>query len=371
MLVNDIVKHIEEWAPPGVAWEGDNVGLQIGSRWNSLKGILLCLELNEKTLDEAISKKCNFIFTHHPLIFKPLKRINPDNDIKSRLIEKLIKNDINLFTAHTNLDFTKDGVSFEMAKTLGLKNIRFLENESATQYKLVVFVAKEYADKVSESIFTAGGGIIGEYSHCSFNLEGKGTFKGSDKSNPSYGKKNNFESIEEVRIEVIVDKWNLSKVIKSMLNAHPYEEPAYDIYKLDNNNVNFGSGAVGQLQEPISVNEFLGLVSKKLRTRQVRYCKGMKNKIKNIAVHGGSISNALNAALKVGADALIAADIKYHTFQDAEDRILLIDAGHYETEVPVLNIVRRKLQKLLDEKKSGIKIYKSKISTNPIKIFNY
>jgi dinuclear metal center YbgI/SA1388 family protein len=371
MTVGEIIKYLEDWAPPGAAWEGDNIGLQIGSRWNKIKAIFLCLELNEKTLNEAISRKCNFIFTHHPLIFKPLRNITPGSDSKSNLIEKLIKNDISLYSAHTNLDFTKDGVNFELAKTLGLTNIKFLEQEEANQVKLVVFIPLDSLDKVSKSIFESGGGIIGEYNNCSFKTEGTGTFRGSGKSNPAIGKKEKQEEVEETRLEVLVNSWNLNKVIKSIYENHPYEEPAFDIYPLKNKNVNYGSGAIGYLETALNEKDFLELVKKRLRTKQVRYCKGKSAKIKKVAVHGGSISGSLNAALRLEADALVTSDIKYHTFQDAEDKILLIDAGHYETEIHSLKAVNRKLKTFLNEKKSNIKVYTSKTSTNPIRIYNY
>lgn len=371
MIAGDLIKYLEEWAPPGAAWKGDNVGLQIGSRWNKIKAIFLCLELNEKTLDEAISRKCNFILTHHPLIFKPLKSITPDHDTKSRLIETLIKKNISLYSAHTNLDFTRDGVNFELAKTLGLKNIEFLEHEKGNQIKLVLFAPQKSLDVISEAIFSAGGGIIGEYTKCSYRLDGIGTFEGSSNTNPVVGKKGAFEKINEVRLEVLVDEWNLEKVVSAMLKAHPYEEPAYDIYKLENSNVNFGSGAIGKLAEPLSTNDFLELVRTKLNTKQVRYCSGKKKKVRRIAVHGGSISDSLYSALTQRADALVTADIKYHTFEEAEGRILLIDAGHYETEIQSLKGVKKKIENFLSEKKSAVKVFRSTQSTNPIRIYNY
>ncbi len=370
MIVAELIKYFERWAPPGAAWEGDNVGLQVGSRRKTIQAIFLCLELNEKTLEEAISKNCNFIFTHHPLIFKPISKINTCNDSKSRLIEKLIKNDISLYAAHTNLDFTKDGVNYELAKTLGLSDIKFLQYEKNNQVKIVVFLPKSHLEKVSEAIFKSGGGLIGEYEKCSYRLNGHGTFEGSENTNPSIGKKSNFEIVEEVRLEVLVNSWNIKKVINSIRDSHPYEEPAYDIYPLQNINVNYGSGAIGYLPEELSVPEFLELVSKKIKTKQIRYCSGASNKIKKVAVHGGSISDSLTAAINSGADALVTSDVKYHTFQDAEGKILLIDAGHYETEIHSLKAVERKIREFLDDNKIQLKVYKAKSSTNPTRIFN-
>ena len=223
MVVENIIKYIENWAPPGAAWEKDNVGLQVGSPKEKVKNIFLCLELTESALKESIKRNCNFIFTHHPFLFRPLKRLDLASDPKSKIIEILIKNNITLYSAHTNLDFSKDGVSFELAKVLNLRNIQFLENENSNQYKLVVFVPKESVDKVSEALFETGAGVIGEYEKCSFSNYGVGTFTGSEKSNPKIGRKETFEKVEEIRLEVLVDSWKLNNVTRALKKTHPYE----------------------------------------------------------------------------------------------------------------------------------------------------
>jgi dinuclear metal center YbgI/SA1388 family protein len=369
MLAEDIIKHIENWAPPSVAWDKDNVGLQVGSTQEIIKNIFLCLELSENALDESIKKNCNFIFTHHPFLFKPLKRINTASDPKSKLIEKLIKNNITLYSAHTNLDFSKDGVSYELAKVLKLRNIQFLENENSNQYKLVVFVPKERAEKVAEAMFNKGAGIIGEYEKCSFRINGMGTFLGSENSNPKAGEKGKFETVEEIRLEVLVDSWKLNDVISSMKKAHPYEEPAFDVYVIKNQNVNYGFGAIGSLDKGMSKSEFLNYICNKLNIEQLKFSQGKKTKIQKVAVCGGSGSELLNAAIKNEADAFITADVKYHSFQDGENNILYIDAGHYETEIHSLNAVKRKLEMLINSNKEKIKIYKYTGSTNPVKYF--
>ncbi|MCF8241644.1 MAG: Nif3-like dinuclear metal center hexameric protein [Melioribacteraceae bacterium] len=365
----DLINMIEEWAPPGVAWDKDNVGLQVGSLRRKVQNIMLSLELNDKVLEQALNKNCNFIFTHHPFLFTPLKRIDTDRDEKSDLIEKLIKNDITLYSAHTNLDFTKDGVSFELAKTLKLTDIDFLVNEDSSQVKLVVFVPQTHIEKLSDEIFKAGGGIIGEYNKCSFRVEGNGTFEGSENTDPAVGNKLNFEVVEEVRLEVLVDKWNLQKVLSTMYKAHPYEEPAYDIYPLRNKNVNYGFGAIGNLAQSMKPDEFMNHVCLSLKTSNLRFTKGRSNKIKKVAVCGGSGSDLLKSAIASGADAFVTADVKYHAFQDAENKILYIDAGHYETEIHALNIVKKKIDSLISERKQKIKVYKYTGSTNPVKFF--
>lgn len=370
MIAEDIINYIEHWAPPGIAWDKDNIGLQVGSKKQRIKNIFLCLELTEKALNEAIKKKANFIFTHHPFIFNPLKNINTDSDSKGKLIEKLIKNDITLFSAHTNLDFTKDGVSFELAKSLKLQNIQFLVNQKENQFKLVVFVPKDSLDKVSEDLHNAGAGIIGEYENCSFQLNGTGTFKGSKDSNPVIGEKGKSESVDEVRIEFLVDSWKLNKVLKSLQSSHPYEEPAFDVYPLKNKNVNYGFGAIGTLEKSLTTNEFLDYTCTSLKTNDLRFAKGKKNKIKKVAVCGGSGSDLLEAAIKNGADAFVTADLKYHTFQDGEDRILFIDAGHYETEVIALKMVKSKLEKFINKNGESVRVFNFSGSTNPVKFFN-
>ncbi len=366
MTAGDLIKYLEDWAPPGAAWERDNVGLQIGSRRQKLKNIMLCLELDDDVLKEALQKKCNFIFTHHPLIFTPLKRLDTEKDPNAILIEKIIKNNITIYSAHTNLDFTKDGVSFELAKALKLKKISFLKNEESNQFKVVVFVPHESLDKLAKSVFNAGGGIIGEYENCSFRSSGEGTFKGSEKSSPSVGKKERFEKVNEVRLEFIVDLWKLDKVIDALIEAHPYEEPAYDIYPLKNKNVNYGSGAIGLLEKEIDEKEFLRYVGKSLKAKGLKYCEGKGSPIRKVAVCGGAGSDLLVEAISNGADAFVTSDVKYHTYHYAQRKILLIDAGHYETEIISLNMVKQKLNNFFSNKEK-IKVFKYSGITNPVK----
>jgi dinuclear metal center YbgI/SA1388 family protein len=368
MTVGDLTKYLEDWAPPGAAWDKDNVGLQIGSGRQKIINILLALELNEEVLKEALQKKCNLIFTHHPLIFNPIKRFDTDNDSKAKLIQRIFKNDIAVYSAHTNLDHAKGGVSFTLAKTLKLKNINFLENEESNQFKVVVFIPVDSADKVAESIFAAGGGIIGEYSNCSFKLNGEGTFKGSEKSNPSLGKKNRFEKVNEVRLEFIVNSWSLNNVISAVKKSHPYEEPAYDVYPLKNKNVNYGMGAVGSLVKEMSEKDFLVHVCRSLGIKTIKYCAGKNKKIRKVAVCGGAGSSLLNKAAASGADAFVTADIKYHTYHDAAGSILLIDAGHYETEILSLDSVKKKMEKFI-KPEMKIKVLKYTGNTNPAKFF--
>ena len=369
MIAGELTDYIESWSPPGAAWEKDNVGLQIGSRGTKIKNIMLCLELTDEVLQEAFNKNCNFIFTHHPLLFNPVYKLDFEFNSTAKLIEKIVKNNITVYSAHTNLDFAKDGVSFELAKKLKLTEIKFLQNLELSQFKIAVFVPESHLEQVSNAVFSSGAGIIGEYENCSFRLKGEGTFKGSEKSNPVIGKKNVFEKVEEIRLEFIVDQWNLDKVISSMLKAHPYEEPAYDIYPLKNRNVNFGAGAIGILKNEMSEEEFLRYVSNSLNTEVLRYCSGKNKVIKKVAVCGGAGSNLINYAINSNADAFITADIKYHEFHQANNKILLIDAGHYETEILILNEVKKRIEEFIGNNK--IKVYKYTKTTNPIKFYKH
>lgn len=369
MTGKEIIKYLEEWAPKGIAWDKDNVGLQVGDQEIKIKNILLSLDLKEEVIESAIKENCNLIITHHPLLYYPLKNLDFSKNLRARMIEKLIKNNITLYSAHTNLDFTKHGVSYQLAKRLSLKNIRFLKNLSENQIKLAVFVPVSHINKVAEAIHQSGGGLIGEYSHCSFRSTGTGTFKGSNESNPAIGKKGKVEFVEEVRLEVLVDEWKLNPIVRAMKNVHPYEEVAYDVFPLKNDNANYGIGAIGELSDSMNTNDFLGFVSSKLKTSNLRYTHSKKKKIKSVAVCGGSCGELVDEAIKQSADAFVTADLKYHTFQDAEGKILLIDAGHYETEAPILDEIKKRLESFQNENKK-IKVLKFKGSTNPIIFYN-
>lgn len=369
MNINYVIKHFEKWTPPGVAWIKDNVGLQVGNPKDEVANVLLALDLDEKVLQQAIKKKCNLIITHHPFIFNPISKLNFDSSKKSQIIKELIKNNITLYSAHTNLDYTKGGVSFELASRIKLKNINFLEHQESNQYKLVVYTPEKNVEDIANAIFNAGGGIIGEYSKCSSRNNVKGTFEGSLISNPTIGKANMFEVVNEVRIEILVNSWELNSVITAMKLVHPYEEPAFDVFALKNKNVNYGAGAIGDLEFKMTPNEFLAHVTKHIQTNGLKYTLGKSSKIKKVAVCGGSCSDLIENAIAQKADAFITADVKFHSFQDAENRIMLIDAGHYETEVPVLNQIKKILDKFIKNENEVIKVFKYNGSTNPVKFY--
>jgi dinuclear metal center YbgI/SA1388 family protein len=370
MTIRALITYLESKYPKGVAWEKDNIGLQIGNLGNKLKNIFLTLDLDMQGVNRAVSKNCNLIITHHPILFTPLKMLDLESDIKAQMIEKCIQKNITVYSAHTNFDFSSGGVSFALADKLGLTDIQFLENTSRDQYKMIVFVPELFLDRVSEAIFNAGGGRIGNYNKCSYRVSGTGTFEGNDASNPLLGVSENFEQVEEIKLEVILDKWNLNKVVSEMISAHPYEEPAYDIYPLENDNVNFGYGAIGNLNAPLPEKDFLQMVSKSLKADNLRYCSGTGRKIKRVAVCGGSGVRHVNAAINKGADAYVTADVKYHDFQSVEKQILFIDAGHYETEIHALNVLKKELSAFVNKSKSNSEIFINRTSTNPVKFYN-
>ncbi len=368
MNSNEVIKYLEQWSPKEIAWQKDNVGLQVGTLQRELKNIMICLDVDQSVVKQAAEKKCNLIISHHPLLFNPLKKIDLASDTKSKIIEKLIKKDISLYSMHTNFDYTKDGVSFQLAKALKLNNIRFLKNLSDNQFKLVVFVPQNSLEKVSHAAFEAGAGKMGEYSNCSFSTAGTGTFKGSAKSNPAIGKKNITEKVNEARFEVLVNSWILNDVIAAVKKAHPYEEVAYDVYPVSISNVDYGIGAFGDLEKPMNQREFFNHISRSLKIKNFRYSGQTEKLIIRVAVCGGSGSEYSVDAIKMQCDAFVTADVKYHTFQDMEAKILMVDAGHYETEIVSLKEIEKRLNLLLKNKTN--KIFKYNGSTNPVHFYN-
>jgi len=365
----EIIKNIESWAPKEIAWQKDNVGLQIGDTDRQIKNILLCLDINECVVEEALINKCNLIISHHPFFFSPIKKIDITNDHSARLIQKIIKHDIILYSAHTNLDYTKEGVSYQLAKRLELQNINFLVNLKTNQFKISVFVPEDACEKVADAIFSAGGGVIGNYSRCSFRTKGKGTYKGSGKSRLAIEKKEEYKIVDEVKLEIMVDRWKLNTVLSELKKVHPYEEIAYDVVPLDNQNVNYGIGAVGYLPKDYNQKDFFSFLADKLTVKNFRYTNGKNKMIRKVAVCGGSGSEYFQDAISNNCDAYITADIKYHTFQDAENEILLIDAGHYETEIFSLNEIKKRITLQLNQHKTT-KVYLYSGSTNPVIFYN-
>lgn len=368
MTVKDIAKYLDTWAPPGAAWEKDNVGLQAGSLKQEVTNIMLSLDCTLPVLEEAIKRKCNLIISHHPLLFSPLKKINTDSDEISKILSFALKNDLTLLAYHTNLDFTLGGVNTALADLLELQNTRFLEPAAVRQFKLVVFVPRESHEKVSTALFSAGAGVIGEYTECSFTSEGSGTFLPSENATPFLGQRGRRQSAPEQRLEVLLYEWQLPEVISALRASHPYEEPAYDIYPVKTNSKAYGAGIIGELPGPALWDAFLEMVAVRINPF-FTYTTGNQEFITKVAVCGGSAAELLPKAIAAGADAFITADVRYHAYHDAHQKIMLISAGHYETEAPVLPYLEKRLKNFTASPPGQIQIFIYSGSTNPVNYY--
>lgn len=365
MTVADIIRICEEWAPPGIAWEKDNVGLQIGSTTKRVRRILLSLDVNDRVIQEAIRKKIDLIISHHPLFFR-LPRTLTDTTRQGKLAREIIRHDLALYAMHTNVDRVRDGVSWTLAGQLHLQDLKFLVPVENTTVKIVTFVPHEEIEHVAQSMAAAGAGIIGKYSECSFRTSGVGIYRPGYDAKPWAGTPGVLESADETRLEMIAPRWKVPAVIDALVNTHPYEEPAYDVYPVENGSPNYGMGAIGKLQKSLPLTRFLDLVKKVVARDGFRYTVGKAKTISRVAVCGGSGAEYLNAAIRSGADAFITADISYHIFQDAEERITLIDAGHYETECGVLAAIKLYLDSVVRRTKHPAAIITTGVRTNPI-----
>lgn len=365
MTVSDVQSILEAWAPRGVAWERDNVGLQVGSLDKNVKRILVTLDVSENVVREATRKRIDLIVAHHPLLFRPISSLTQHDRI-GRILYELVKSDIALYATHTNLDFSYGGVSFALANRLGLKDVSFLRQQPNALRKITVFVPGDYVERVSEAMAAAGAGVIGNYENCSFRLNGTGTFRGREGSRPFVGQTGQLERVQEVRLEMVVPRWRVQDVVRALKNVHPYEEVAYDVYVLENDSVNYGAGALGVLPKPMVVKDFLSHVKRRLKVPFLRYNGDVRRKVHRVAVCGGSGSEFLEAAIDRNADAFVTADVRYHTFEAAGDRIVLVDAGHCETELPSLEAIVQHIQKDPMADRERIQVYRSSTNTNSV-----
>ncbi|MFT4682399.1 MAG: dinuclear metal center YbgI/SA1388 family protein, partial [Flavobacteriales bacterium] len=295
MQAKEIIRVLEEWAPPSLQESYDNSGLIVGNPNTEVTGILVNLDCIEEVVDEAISTGCNMIVAHHPIVFQGLKRFNGKNYVE-RTVIKAIKNDILIYAIHTNLDHVKDGVNKMIGEKLGLKNLKILAPKSGMLCKLVTYVPTDHAKQVRQAIFNAGAGHIGEYDQCSFNLTGQGTFRGSENSKPFAGEAGKPHTEDEIRIETIMPTYVKSQVLKALLSAHPYEEVPFDVYSLENSWNEVGSGMIGELNEPVSTSGFLGHVKTAMKVPALRFTESQHKTIQKVAFCGGSGSFLINAA---------------------------------------------------------------------------
>ncbi|HWZ21558.1 MAG TPA: Nif3-like dinuclear metal center hexameric protein, partial [Cytophagaceae bacterium] len=357
----EILKQLETFAPLAYQEDYDNCGLITGNMEQEVKGILISLDCVESVVEEAIRENCNLIIAHHPIVFKGLKKINGNTYIE-RTIIKALKNDIAIYAIHTNLDNVKGGVNFKIAEKLGLENVKILVPKKQLLKKLITFVPAAKKEQLLTALHKAGAGNIGNYSECSYQLDGIGTFKPNEKANPAIGSSNKKETVEEKRIEVVFPFYLESAVVSALYQNHPYEEPAFDLFLLENKDQEVGSGAIGTLPVAMKELDFMIYLKSKMNLSTIRHTSFLGKEIKKVALCGGSGSFLLKNALGAHADAYISADFKYHEFFDAENKIVIADIGHYESEVFTKDLI----YDFLIEKFSNIAVRLSKIDTNPI-----
>jgi dinuclear metal center YbgI/SA1388 family protein len=361
LTVKTVTDFLESIAPKAYQESYDNAGLITGSSDQIVTGILVTLDCTEDVVDEAIGSHCNLIVAHHPIVFKGLKKLTGANYVE-RTVIKAIKNDIAIYAIHTNLDNVHTGVNRKICEKLELHDLRILNPRTDVLTKLVTFVPKDDAEKVLDALYAAGAGEIGNYSNCSFSVEGVGTFKPNAAANPTIGKRGELESVRELQIEVIFPSFKKNQIIKALKKAHPYEEVAFYLTELVNENQEVGSGMIGRIEKPMEPMEFLKCLKKSMDLSVVRHTRLIEKPIEWVAVCGGAGSFLLQKAIQAGAQAFITSDFKYHEFFDADNRIVVADIGHYESEVFTKDL----LKEVLNKKFPTFAINFSRTVTNPI-----
>ena len=330
MKVREITDAIEAFAPLHLQESWDNAGMQVGDADTEVTGVLLCTDVREEIIAEAIERGANLIISHHPLLFRGLKKV-VGRTYQERIVAQAIKHDICIYCAHTNMDSARGGVNFKMAEKLGLDDVQVLEPQQGTLRKLVVFVPDEYVEDVEQAMCDAGAGQLGNYDNCSYRTEGEGQYRALKGAIPFAGNVGEFHVEPEIRLEVLVHKALCGRVVAAMLKAHPYEEPAFDIIALDNVDRYAGLGVIGNI-EPMYARDFLERVKAAFEVEMLRFSGDLYKKVSRIALCGGAGVEFIGAAMAQGADVYITGDMKYHDFQGNEDRIILADIGHYESE---------------------------------------
>ena len=364
MKISEIISILEKLAP-SVLQEGyDNAGLLTGDASWDCKAVLCTLDCTEEIVNEAITKNCNLIVAHHPIIFGGLKKITGKNYVEKTII-KAIKHDVAIYAIHTNLDNIIDGVNSRIADKLGLSVRKILSHKSSILKKLFTFVPLEHVNGVKDAIFNAGAGHIGNYSECSFSHEGLGTFNGEEGTNPFVGQPGKRHEEKEIKLEVIFPGWLQEKVVTALIKSHPYEEVAYDVISLDNAHQGIGAGIIGDLASPMKEVEFLSMLKKQFGLKIVRHSRLLQRQISKVAVCGGAGSFLVSKALSSGAQAYITADMKYHEFFDANDKMIICDIGHYESEQFTIDLLADHLQ----QKFPTFAVLKPDHSTNPVYYF--
>ena len=361
IAISEIINYLESLAPLPLQENYDNSGLQTGNPNDIISRVILTIDVTEEVVDEAIVKNAGLIIAHHPVIFSGLKKIT-GNSMTERILIKAIRNRIAIYAAHTNLDNVTGGVNTHIARMMGLQNQRILKPAGDLLRKLVTFAPAADAAKVRQALFDAGAGHIGNYDHCSFNLEGSGTFRGNEDTKPYVGEKGKIHTEPEIRIETIYPAFLEQRVVKALLNAHPYEEVAYDLYPLDNKWENTGAGIIGTLPSPADEKSFLKTLRQIFGTPSIRHSRLLGKDVSTVAICGGSGSFLLNDAIAAKADFFITGDIKYHQFFDADRKLVLADIGHFESE----QFTKELFLELLTKKFSTFAVHLSEVNTNPV-----
>lgn len=364
MKISEICNAIELWAPPALQESYDNSKLLCGNAATDCTGVVTTLDCTEAVVQEAIDKGCNFIVAHHPIVFSGLKSLTGRTYVERTLI-KAIKHDVAIYAVHTNLDNVHTGVNAKIAEQLGLINTEILLPKKGFLKKLFTFCPRVAAEEVRRALFSAGAGSIGDYDNCSFNMDGTGTFRGNENSNPYVGEQGKDHAEPETKIEVIFPAYLENNVVRSLVQAHPYEEAAYDIVSIDNAHPRIGSGMIGELPDAMGAMDFLRHVKEKMQTPCIRHTELVKDQVKTVAVCGGSGRFLLPNAIGKGADFFITADFKYHEFFDADGKITVADIGHFESE----QFTKELLAGFLAEKFSTFAVHLSEVNTNPVHYF--
>jgi dinuclear metal center YbgI/SA1388 family protein len=364
MKLREIITYLEELAPRSLQESYDNTGLQVGDPQMEVSGVLVALDVSEDVLLEAEKLGFNLILSHHPVIFGGLKSITGKN-ASERIVKMAIQKNMAIYSGHTNFDAISGGVNTALAERLGLVDQRILAPLSESLRKVVVFVPHAQLEQVRQAMFEAGAGHIGDYDSCSFNLEGTGTFRGGDQSNPFTGKAGEFHQEAETRLETIVPLSRLSRLIRAMCDAHPYEEVAYDVYPLENSDPLRGSGLIGRLEDPMEEEVFMAFLKDRFRATVIRHSALRGKKVQKVAVCGGSGAFLLGKARAAGADVFVTGDVKYHQFSEAEGQLVIMDIGHFESE----QFTRELFYDLLMKKFPKFAVRLSETEENPIKYF--
>jgi dinuclear metal center YbgI/SA1388 family protein len=364
MKLSLLTNYLESLAPLAYQEDYDNSGLIVGNPEQEVNQALISLDCTEAVVDEAIAKGCQVIISHHPIVFRGLKKFNGKTYVE-RVVEKAIRNHIAIYAIHTNLDNVVNGVNERICETLGLTNCRILNPKNGLLKKLVTYVPTEKAEQVRNALFHAGAGNIGDYSECSFNAEGIGTFKGGEDTNPYVGEPGTRHYENEVRIETVYPANLESKLLMALFLAHPYEEVAYDLYNLTNQHQQVGSGMIGELDEAMDEGEFLFEIKEKMQAQVIRHTAFTGKSVKRVAVCGGAGGFLLKHAIAAGADVFVTADYKYHEFFDAEGKIVIADIGHFESE----QFTQQLLYEIIRKKFTNFAVRLTEINTNPVKYF--